>query len=288
MSSLIILLTALIAASVGPLAARAAEPAAAAPGVEAATFAYVGYMGGIKVGWANADIAVAPDRYGAALKMETGGMVGWFIEWRHGSNANGAVQPGGIAPLAPAFYRNDAYWKERDRFVEVAFPAGVAGIAAADPHPVTDEGRPAVPAFMLQDVLDPLSAIVAIGRTIETTGRCDASFGVFDGRRLYQLKVTDDGDTMLSSSSRAPFGGEARRCRFVFERKAGFKNIQSDDPTAGRAYFRRTAPGAPIMPVQVVADTSYGAALLNLQSATLLDAAATQRALAPTEGALRQ
>ena len=272
------------ALGVAALAADARAETSGGAAHEAARFSYVGYMGGLKIGWAEADVAFAEGRYAATLKMETGGMVGWFVEWRHGSEAYGGTAAAGDAPLSADRYRNDSFSKGRDRLIEVAYPGHTAEVTFADPHPVRDEGRPAVDPALLTNVLDPLSAIVAIGRRIETSGKCDASFGVFDGRRRYQLKVVDEGRRDLGRSRYAPYGGPARRCGFVFERIAGFKNMNNDEPTSGHAYFRRAADGAPLMPVQIVADTQYGAAILHLQGLELLDATLVQQAARKTDG----
>ena len=248
---------------------------------QAARYTYAGYMGGIKIGWAETDIVVGQNRYLAKMKMETGGMMGWFLMWRHSSMATGKILESDNTPFAGDNYRSSSFWKNKDRFIEVAYAAGVARIAEAVPHPIKDEGRPAIPANLLADVLDPLSAITAIGRIIDATGSCNTSFGVFDGRRRYQLQVIDSGDRKIGRSRYAPYGGEARRCDFIFKRVAGFKKLHTDDPARGSAYYRRVAQGAPLMPVQVAADTKYGGAVLHLQDIKLLNPDLAEQALIP-------
>ncbi|MEQ9123626.1 MAG: DUF3108 domain-containing protein, partial [Alphaproteobacteria bacterium] len=260
---------------------------AVAPAPEAARFGYNGYVGGIKIGEATMEIAFARARYAAKVQLETGGLLGWFVEWRNGSEAYGAPTPAGDAPLSIASYRNDSFWKGEDRFVEVAYPDGVGRIVRADPHPVTDEGRPAVPPDLLTNVLDPISAIAAIGRRIEATGRCDASFGVFDGRRRYQFKVRDEGETDIGKSGSAPFGGVARKCAFVFENVAGFKvrkNKKPSEPTRGVAYFRRAEAGAPTMPVKVETESDYGSVILLLREVQTIDPELAQQAARKIDG----
>jgi len=267
-----------LAAVLASFTLTAAAGNAAADG-EAARFSYTGYMGGIKIGWAEADIALAGQRYAADLKMETGGLVGFFFEWRHRSASVGQAEASGDAPLSGERYSNYGFWKEKERYIEVAYRDGTPEIAKASPHPVKDENRPAVPADVRKGALDPLGAIVAIGELIERTGSCAADFGVYDGRRQYRLKVTDEGMTDIGRSRYAPFGGEVRKCAFVFERVAGFKKLKSDEPTAGRAYFRRSMDGAPLMPVQIAADTKYGGAILHLKEVKLLDPKLAERPL---------
>jgi len=275
-------------AASGP--AHADAPAGArtgAPGPEAARFGYNGYVGGIKIGEATMEIAFARARYAAKVRLETGGLLGWFVEWRNGSEAYGAPTPAGDAPLSIASYRNDSFWKGKDRFVEVAYPDGVGHIVRADPHPVTDEGRPAVPSDLLTNVLDPISAIAAIGRRIEATGQCDASFGVFDGRRRYQFKVRDEGEADIGKSSSSPFGGVARKCAFVFENVAGFKvrkNKEPSEPTRGVAYFRRAEAGAPTMPIRVETESDYGSVILLLREVQTIDPELAQQAARKIDG----
>lgn len=273
----------LAAAIVAAVLAGQAGLAAAAPArQEAARFTYIGYMGGLKIGWAKADVALDDSRYAAELKMETGGMAGWFVDWRHGSTAFGASTPKGEKPLAADHYRNDSVWEGDNRFVEVAFDQNdVAGLADAAPHPITHERRAEIDPALLKGVLDPLSAIVAIGQTLEATGSCNLSVGVYDGRRRYQLVVSDLGDRELTRSRYAPYGGESRRCDFAFKRVAGFKKKKKkvdQSPTTGRAYFRRSAEGAPLMPVRIAADTKYGAAILHLKEIELLDPQLAEKA----------
>ena len=273
--------------SIGAAAAAAmslAAPAFAVDEPAAAKYRYVGYMGGVKIGWAEAEIATAQERYSANLKMETGGLVGWFVEWRHASASVGAAGPA----LAPDRYGNAAFWKEKERYIEVGFQDGLAEIAEANPHPVEDENRPAVPADLRQGSVDPLTAIVAVGRTIDQTGSCKTEMGVFDGRRRYLLKVMDEGETEIGRSRYAPYGGDVRKCTFVFERVAGFKKKNSNEPTQGRAYFRRVNEDAPIMPVQIAAETKYGAAILHLRELTLLDKQLAGRPLPDLKDAIRE
>lgn len=237
----------------------------------AARFNYTAYMGGVKIGYAVMDVSVGAGRYAATLSMETGGLAGLLFDWRHGSSAYGAERPDPALPFAADAYLNASIWEGKNRYVEVAYADGVAEIGKANPHPIQDERRQPVAPQLRRDALDPLSAIVAVGRTIEATGKCDADFGVFDGRRLYRFVVSDTGEAELERNSYAPFGGEARRCEFEFKRVAGFKKKPKGPPTKGRAYYRRAREGAPIMPVQVIADSKYGATILHLKATDLID-----------------
>jgi hypothetical protein len=266
------------------LAESVMDGAQSAKANAAGAFVYKGYAGGFRVGDVGMDVALRDGRYAATLKLETAGMVGWFVEWRQGTAVQGAASlekgaaPHG-APLSVTRYHADSYWKGKDRYVDFEVQNNVANVTKADPHPIKDEERPTITEAQRTDVLDPLSAIIAIGRTLELTGSCNAVYPVYDGRRRYTLRVEDEGVAELEPSSRSPYEGDAQRCKFAFERVAGFRKEKSDDPTNGRAYYRRVAPGAPMMPVKIVAELDLGAAIINLKNYKPLDPAKAEQTL---------
>lgn len=283
-SVVILCLTSLSAQADSIIVAGSPPPAAAA-----GAYSYQGYAGGFRVGDVHMNIVLNQDRFAAEMRLETGGMVSWFVEWRHGSLSRGrAVTPtrqkntegGNAAPLLVDFYRNDSFWKGRDRYIEFAAKGGLAAVTIADPHPIRDEERPPVTKAQRTGVLDPLSAIIAIGRALELTGTCTATYPVFDGRRRYTLRVVDEGIAELEPSRRAPYEGDAQRCSFVFERVSGFrKEISDDEPTHGHVYYRRVAKGAPMMPVKIIAELEYGSAIINLKSYKPLDPHKAEQAM---------
>ena len=269
------------------LAGSVMDGAPAAKPEAAGSFVYQGYAGGLKVGKVAMDVALRDGRYAAKMRLETAGMVGWFVEWRHGTSVKGAASadqgPASHgAPLTVKSYQADSYWKKKERFVNFEVRnGGVAEVTKAAPHPLADERRPTITEAQRTDVLDPLSAIIAVGRTLEQTGSCNASYPVYDGRRRYTVKIEDQGIAELKPSRRTPYEGDAQRCKFVFERVAGFrKKLAADDePTNGRAYYRRPAPGAPMMPVKIIADLELGSAIINLKQYKTLDPAKAEQVL---------
>ena len=275
------------AAATPALANSVMDGAPAANPEAAGSFVYQGYAGGLKVGEATMNVALRNGRYAAKMRLETAGMIGWFVEWRHGTSVQGAASPDQGpaihgAPLTVESYHADSYWKKKDRFVNFEVrKGGIAEVTKATPHPVKDEERSTITDAQRTDILDPLSAIIAVGRTLEQTGSCKASYPVYDGRRRYTLKIEDQGIAELEPGRRTPYEGDAQRCKFVFERVAGFRKALAgdDEPTNGRAYYRRPAPGAPMMPVKIIAELELGSAIINLKQYNALDPAQAEQAL---------
>lgn len=229
-------------------------------------FSYSGYIGGLKIGTSSVDVASDNSKYAVELKMKTGGVIGWFVEWLHRSSAFGLVQDQGNFPLSPNAYRNQSVWEEKERLLQVIFSSGTANILLANPHPIDDERREPIPEKKRQNTVDPLTALIGVGRMIEEKGTCKSTFDIFDGRRLFQLRIEDKGLVKTSQSRFAPFGGDARRCDFTFEQMAGFKRLKEQKPNKGSFYFRHVSEHAVMMPIKVKAESNYGDLIIHLRN----------------------
>jgi hypothetical protein len=229
-------------------------------------FSYSGYIGGLKIGTSSVDVASDNSKYAVELKMKTGGVIGWFVEWLHRSSAFGLVQDQGNFPLSPNAYRNQSVWEEKERLLQVIFSSGTANILFANPHPIDDERREPIPEKKRQNTVDPLTALIGVGRMIEEKGTCKSNFDIFDGRRLFQLRIEDKGLVKTSQSRFAPFGGDARRCDFTFKQMAGFKRLKEQKPNKGSFYFRHVSEHAVMMPIKVKAESNYGDLIIHLRN----------------------
>ncbi len=229
-------------------------------------FSYSGYIGGLKIGTASVDVAMDDSKYAVELKMKTGGVIGWFVEWLHRSSAFGLVQDQGNFPLSPNAYRNQSVWEEKERLLEIIFFSGNAKILLANPHPIDDERREPIPEEKRQNTVDPLTALIGVSRMIEEKGTCKSTFDIFDGRRLFQLRIEDKGIVKTSKNRFAPFGGDARRCDFALKQTAGFKRLKEEKPNKGSFYFRHVNDHSVIMPIKVKAESNYGDLIIHLRN----------------------
>lgn len=232
---------------------------------EGGEFSYVGYMGGVKIGNATIGVALKTDDYSVKLNMETGGIVGWFVKWTNLSAVFGKMSAENEEIFSPVSYQNQSVWKEKRRLIEIAFEAGKTEVQTAIPDPIKDEGRKSISVTDLKNAIDPLTALIKVGKTIEKTGSCTSILKIFDGRRLFQIEIEDKGSAEVSVTRRAPFGGKAHRCDFVSKQLAGFKPNKEPSEKSGSFYFRQLDDSAGIMPVQIKADSSYGSLIMHLK-----------------------
>src|SRR3546814_7071423 len=85
------------------------------------------------------------------------------------------------------------------------------------------EGRHPLPPDAGKGTLDPLSVIAGLGELLQAGGRCEGTFPVFDGRKRYDLIVSDAGERALEPTSYSLYTGPARRCKLDYKMLGGHK-----------------------------------------------------------------
>jgi hypothetical protein len=146
--------------------------------------------------------------------------------------------------------------KGKDRVARLDYPGD--GRVAAQLVPTEDSGRPKPTEQQTVDTLDPLSAILAMGHAVARAGRCEGTFPVFDGRRRYDLTLTDEGGERIDAAP--AYVGPVRRCQAAVLKIAGFSFDHDYQPrtTNGRVWFAAPRPGAPALPIRIDFDGNWG------------------------------
>jgi uncharacterized protein DUF3108 len=146
--------------------------------------------------------------------------------------------------------------KGKDRVARLDYPGD--GKVAAQLVPAEDSGRPRPTEQQTVDTLDPLSAILAMGHRVARAGHCEGTFAVFDGRRRYDLTLTDEGGERIDAAP--AYVGPVRRCHAAVMKIAGFSFDHDYQPrtTNGRVWFASPRPGAPALPIRIDFDGNWG------------------------------
>jgi hypothetical protein len=116
-----------------------------------------------------------------------------------------------------------------------------------------------------QGTIDPLTATLA---AIETG--CRGTLRVFDGRRRYNLNMTDMGEAEVEAASQQLYAGPARRCRAVVEALGGFWQTdprQSETPTTLDSWIAVPHAGMPPLPVYLELNGPRGTLRIRLTGA---------------------
>lgn len=255
-----------------PTPARAETPAA-----RDLALGYRVYFGGFEVLKLTVDLMIAPDAYAMEMKFRTLGLIGRMFPWTMKAYSRGALAGDDIRPRA-AGQRNT--WRDRARWVDLRYPAGLPVVADAKP-PAAADGSDKVPADALAGTIDLASAILKLSRKMAAGRGCDGKIPVFDGRRRYDLVLERIGESRIRRNGYSAYQGKAVNCSAVMDRLAGFKRRKSyggwgEDGRTASVWMGRPFAGAPPVPVRLEIETRWGNVMAHLARAELISNGVTR------------
>ena len=262
-------------AALAALTLLLAPPAAAAPN-DRMNLLYEVYSGGFHVLNFELDLALAPERYDVTARINSAGFVGWFLSWRQVSESRGQL---GRDTVAPELHRSQAEFRGRKRSVEIDYDAGKVGDVRVQPPAREDEGRDEVSVERRREAMDPISSILGAIRRLSAGEGCGGRLPVFDGRRRYDLVLTDrsrgQGLPQLAGAA-----SDRIQCDFVYEPIAGHNRRDADPETkdkrriqSGRVFAERN--GSLIVPVRIEIDGDWGMTIAHLREVRRSDCTVT-------------
>jgi hypothetical protein len=244
------------------LAGLLATGRASAAGV---SLAYEVRYGPITLVEARATTRLDGERYESSNEMHTVGVIGLLFPWTAESHTSGAVHG---AAFAPASHWSRGQFRGVDRSVAIAYGPDGAVSARVAPD-ADDDARDAVPSEAQQATIDPLTAGLAMA-----TSECRGTLRIFDGRRRYDMQLTDQGDAAVPSRA-AIYRGAAHRCRAVIVPFAGFarRDTAADErPTQLDTWTAVPRAGCMAVPVYLELSAPRGTLGIPLVSAEPLPA----------------
>lgn len=241
---------------------------AAAEDTDPVVMTYEVYFGGLHVLSAKAELDRTDQRYRLSAEGQTQGILDFFFSWRGHTESLGAFAADGPVPLR---HRNHGYRGERVRKVALAYD-GTGDVAAVlvEPPPDLEEVN-ALPEDAEIGTIDPLSVIAGLSEAMTQGDACSGDFAVFDGRRRYDLSVTDRGTEHFDANAYSIFQGEARACEIEYTLLGGDRKEKSKYVKTARdriVYVGRPLAEAPAIPVRAKFETDFGTVMAHLTSVT--------------------
>lgn len=257
------------------LALLVAFPAQAGKPEQPLSLNYSLYTGGLRVVDIDVNYLLTPKAYDVYAVARTRGMWKSLVPWRNMIKSYGTISRTG--QVQPQGARYDDVWRERARTTEFSFkPEGTISVVTNPPH--RRDARVEATANEKRGSLDAVTALMAVMARGAEKG-CSGSIRAFDGRRLFNLVMTNKGTEQMQRIKYNMYSGPAVRCEIVFEKLAGFPppgtksagfwsaqdNADKRNPLI--VWIARPAPGMPEMPVRVQSNTEYGTIVAHLRSA---------------------
>ncbi len=255
----------------GGIALAAAAVASAMAAVHAAAAAeplrlrYDVYNSGFRVLTFTVNVREETRSYRLDGQFETRGMVDVLMGLSSRVEAEGEIGAGGT--VRPRRYASFSHIRGSNRHIVMDYRAD--GSVAVDATPDDEERTPVAPAQIVNTV-DALSAAVQISRSLTETGTCERTIPVFDGRRRYDMQISDRGEQMVKPSRYSLFAGPAHACYSKIRRIAGYtldapKRPPRDD---GMFWLTRLIPDGPPVPVRMEFDGNWGTSVVHLVEVT--------------------
>lgn len=248
---------------------------------------YQVYFGGLHVLNAEAKLERGGGNYSLVAVAETQGFVGWLNPWQGTTESRGQIAAGKVVPRHHLNWGTDDDSDSGTRLVELSYDeAGDIIDTLVQPEQDWEDRHP-LPADAGKGTLDPLSVIAGLGELLQKGGRCEGSFAVFDGRKRYDLIVSDAGERMLEPTSYSIYAGPARGCRLEYKMLGGHRIERNKYVETARerlVWVARPAADAPLIPVRLEIETAYGTLMGHLTGfARGLQAEAKLQGAAPPE-----
>lgn len=226
------------------------------------------YTGGYHAVTMAASLDLGPERYRLETRTSTNGLADVIFRFTQTARVEGALTESGPRPLR---FESTSDGRWNFRLIEMSYGTEGPELRKLEPPAESDE-RDQVPGHLRQATLDPLSAAIsAVLR--EPALPCTGSAPVFDGRRRYNLNFEAAGYDTLKPDEPGGFGGEALRCRIVFEPIAGFMKQYEERTREARPptelWLARIGGARQWLPVRMVSHSGLGRATGHLVSASV-------------------
>ncbi len=201
--------------------------------------------------------------YRMAVDAATDGFIGALVDARYRAESEGVTKDYTARPRR--FQGVSGQDGDDDgKTVTVVYRDGAAPEVAF--MPTHEAPSDPLPAGMITATVDPPSAMMTLMETLGTTGSCDATVKVFDGKRRYDLTSHHAGELYLKASGIAPYDGPAVECRVGIEQIAGFRTgrFAKRYPDELTIFLASVIEGAPPVPVRLHAKNMFGALRMHL------------------------
>lgn len=218
-----------------PLLALLSTPALAEPW----RAEYALTLAGVRVMEAQITFDINGPRYVVETRVRSRGVATMISRGDQVTRSEGTWR--GNEPV-PQRYVSNGNWRGTARQVTIDYVAGEPRVTALVP-PV-DMPRTPIPASDLRGTVDSLTALAALARSVDRTGRCEGTARMFDARRLTHFTARTHGQEE---------GG--LHCSVVSQQLGGIPTDRDPDvasqPQTVEAWFVRPQEGGPAVPVRV-------------------------------------
>lgn len=180
-----------------------------------------------EVAWGNMTLAEAQVNYALNDKSyeiegsgESQGTLAFLFPWKGSARSVGLTTPDGYQVSR---HDSEGSYKDKTRRTSVIWnPGDLLPKLEAEPQSDLTEVTP-VPEDATAGTADPFTVLLSTLDRLEQGDRCDAEARVWDGRRLYDLKIGHIGEAELIRDRPWAYNGKAIGCSLTYTPIGGFR-----------------------------------------------------------------
>ena len=221
---------------------------------------YTVYVGGFLVAKGTLDTWLGGDNYKMRAQLGAAGLPAAFWDGHWDLGAEGAVDGTDVKPQRYVFVSSE---NKKTKTRLMSWDKSGMPKTRNDPP----EGKVDVLPSQQRNTQDPISALLV--PVAGTDNPCDRTIRVFDGKRRYDVKLTKDEETRITTRNHG-YSGPAIVCKASFAPKTGVERkkftqmLERDRRT--EVWLAPLEKGRYYLPVKLVMQTPIGGAVLELVS----------------------
>lgn len=213
--------------------------------------------------------------YGIDFSAQTEGLLHWLYPYTMVARAEGVETDDILNPRQFSTFSKSPR-KERNRSLTYK----TDGTIEVQEDPPKDRSKTAPTPSEIAGALDPASAALSILQGFVRRGSCQGSVPVYDGKRRFNLNVTQVGDRRIAANSYSMYSGRATVCQVTIEPLQGFEKKRKKESRFLdnlRVWMAPLDPGRRAIPVRLEGKTKLGYLVLHLVAAELGNQGAISR-----------
>lgn len=217
------------------------------------------YLGGIFLGGVVTTLDEGDGQYRIEAKARSNEYFSWMFEWIATGRSEGTKVAEAIVPQQ---HVHVSHWNDEKRKARIDFkPDGTVSFEASGKKKTNAKKYLLLDPGTVHNSVDPLSAILTVGNWLSSGKKCAGRVAVFDGRRRYNMLLSEKPAKLMHLSEYSAFSGMAEGCRVEIEKIGGFKREMSDFEKMQREVVIWVAAplvGGPYVPVRMSVKTDLG------------------------------
>lgn len=234
------------------------------------------YAGGFKTLAAALRMELKPAQYDMTLDARTQGALGHLFPWSGNYHTKG--KPVAKTPR-PAAHTARSAWDRDEQVTEMSFNAQ-GTLQKITTH---EDGRTTTKSefdpALTTGAADLLTAALMIFQNTGHSGKCDGSFPVFDGKRRFNIVLSDAGEDAIKPNRYSVYNGPALRCTVKVVPVGGFRKkdarrgwmaVQAHTEARKKPptlWLARLEENGPVVPVRMEIASDYGSVIAHLTRA---------------------